>query len=152
MSTMRGHRPRPGDHAAPAGGSRGALLHPDAGPFRRHAQSALLGDGGPQDRVRRHRRDTTDIAKILLLTEFALVYANDWCIVPSVAPVGSLTTVAGLLVTDVFGETAARPPAGRGIDEAWQNWRMFVLDTRAAGDVVEPRLSCRRRRRSRWRA
>ena len=56
------------------------------------------------------------------------------------APVGSLTTVAGLLVTDVFGERLLVQPAGRGTDEAWQNWRMFVLDTRAAGDVVEPRL------------
>jgi hypothetical protein len=82
---------------------------------------------------------TTDIAKILL-TEFALVYANDWCLVPCETAVGSLTTVPGLVVTDVFGEKLLVQPAGRGTDEAWQNWRMFVLDTRAAGDVVEPQL------------
>ena len=82
---------------------------------------------------------TTDIAKILL-TEFALIYANDWCLVPCETAVGSLTRVAGLVVTDVFGEMLLVQPAGRGTDEAWQNWRMFVLDTRTVGDAVEPRL------------
>lgn len=82
---------------------------------------------------------TTDIAKILL-TEFALVYANDWCLIPCETAVGSLTQVAGLVVTDGFGERLLIRPAGRGTDEAWQTWRMFVLDTRTAGDVVEPQL------------
>jgi hypothetical protein len=82
---------------------------------------------------------TTDVAKILL-TEFALVYGNDWCIVPCVSAVGSLTQVVGLVVTDVFGERLLVQPAGRGTDEGWQTWRMFVLDTRTAGDVVEPQL------------
>ena len=83
--------------------------------------------------------NTTDIAKILL-TEFALVYANDWCLVPCETGVGSLTKVAGLVVTDVFGERLLIRPAGRGTDESWQTWRMFVLDTRTVGDVVEPEL------------
>ncbi len=82
---------------------------------------------------------TTDIGK-LLLTEFALLYANDWCLVPCQTAIGSLTAVAGLVVTDVFGESLLVRPAVRGADEGWQGWRMFVLDTRAAGDVVEPRL------------
>jgi hypothetical protein len=82
---------------------------------------------------------TTDIAKILL-TEFALIYANDWCLVPCEVAVGSLSRIAGLVVTDTFGERLLVRAAGRGTDEDWQNWRMFVLDTRQAGNLVEPEL------------
>ncbi|HSD41119.1 MAG TPA: hypothetical protein VLD36_04555 [Burkholderiales bacterium] len=82
---------------------------------------------------------TTDIAT-LLLTEFALAFGNDWCVVPQEVEIGSLTTIGGLIVTDTFGERLLIRAAGRGRDEDWQRWSLFALTTRAAVDVVEPQL------------
>ncbi len=47
---------------------------------------------------------TTDISKLLLI-EFGLVFANDWFLIPFTLPIGSLTKVRGLTVTNNFGET-----------------------------------------------
>jgi hypothetical protein len=69
--------------------------------------------------------DTTDLAKLLLI-EFGLVYANDWFIVPFTAPAGCVATVRGLAVTNVFGERIWVEAAGRGNDEDWQRWAMFL--------------------------
>jgi hypothetical protein len=49
------------------------------------------------------RPDTTDLAKLLLL-EFALVYANDWFVLPFDLKVGRVADVRGIAVTNVFGE------------------------------------------------
>jgi hypothetical protein len=70
--------------------------------------------------------NTTDVAK-LLLTEFALVYGNDWCVIPYELPVGSVNEVVGILVGDTFGEQSLLLPAGRGFDDTWQRWSMFTL-------------------------
>jgi hypothetical protein len=79
--------------------------------------------------------NTTDIAK-LLLTEFALVYGNDWCVIPYELPVGTLSEVVGMLVGDTFGEQSLLLPAGRGLDDSWQRWSMFTLSrTPAAADA-----------------
>jgi hypothetical protein len=69
--------------------------------------------------------DTTDLAKLLLI-EFGLVYANDWFIVPFTAPAGCVATVRGAAVTNVFGERIWVEAAGRGDDEDWQRWAMFL--------------------------
>ena len=69
--------------------------------------------------------DTTDLAKLLLM-EFGLVYANDWFLVPFTAPAGSLATVRGVAVHNVFGERTWVEAAGRGDDEDWQRWAMFL--------------------------
>ena len=47
-------------------------------------------------RVRTSRRSCSPSSRF--------VYANDWCIVPCMTAVGSLTLVDGLVVSDVFGE------------------------------------------------
>jgi hypothetical protein len=78
--------------------------------------------------------DTTDIAKLLLM-EFGLVYANDWFIVPQSLPVGSIANIKGMMVSNVFGERLWIDAAGRGLDDAWNCWSMFMLNTR--GDVGE---------------
>jgi hypothetical protein len=83
--------------------------------------------------------NTTDIAK-LLLTEFALVYGNDWCVIPYVVDVGSLCELPGLLVTDDFGETTWVRAAGRGPNDSWQRWSMFTLSTTAAARQADVRL------------
>jgi hypothetical protein len=65
------------------------------------------------------RPDTTDLGR-LLLVEFALVYANDWFLVPFTLPAGSLTRVEGLAVTDVFGRRTWIESATR------DGWAMFA--------------------------
>jgi hypothetical protein len=77
------------------------------------------------------RPDTTDLGKLLLI-EFALVFANDWFLIPYQVPVGSLTRLVGLAVTNVFGERIFVEAAGRGPDDGWQRWAMYGLAT--AGD------------------
>jgi hypothetical protein len=76
----------------------------------------------------------------LVLVEFALIYGNDWFIVPVELPVGSLTRVRALKVTDSFGEVITIPPftppeAPPGA------WRMFSLaaDPRHPGSGPVPR-------------
>lgn len=79
--------------------------------------------------------DTTDVNKLLLM-EFGLVYANDWFLVPFQLPVGSLANVAGLAVTNVFGERTWVRPSGAGDDEDWQRWAMYQLTVKGADDVA----------------
>lgn len=79
--------------------------------------------------------DTTDLGKLLLL-EFALVYANDWFLMPYTVPAGSIATVRGLAVTNVFGERTWVEPAGTGTGEGWQRWAMFASST--VGDAQQP--------------
>lgn len=78
---------------------------------------------------------TTDLAQLMLI-EFGLVYANDWFLFPLSLPVGTLSAVRGLAVTNVFGERTWVEPAGRGRDEDWQRWSMFTLDTIGNDDVA----------------
>src|SRR5205085_667282 len=57
----------------------------------------------------------------------ALVYGNDWCVIPYELPVGSLSEVVGMLVSDDFQEQSLLLPAGRGFDDQWQRWSMFTM-------------------------
>lgn len=68
--------------------------------------------------------DTTDINKLLLL-DFQLQYANDWFVLPLTVPVGSISRIGGLSVTDSFGETTWVRATGSGADEDWHRWTMF---------------------------
>jgi hypothetical protein len=79
--------------------------------------------------------DTTDINKLLLM-EFGLIYANDWFIVPFQLPVGSLAKIAGLAVTNVFGERTWVRASGTGADEDWQRWAMYNLTVKGNSDVA----------------
>ena len=62
----------------------------------------------------------TDLAR-MLLTEFALTYGNDWFVIPVELPVGSVTSIRALTVTDTFGETTAIPATA---DALWQMYRL----------------------------
>ncbi len=73
--------------------------------------------------------DTTDIAKLMLM-EFALVYANDWFLLPYALPVGSISNIRGMAVSNVFGERTWIEAAGSGPDDAWQRWSIFTLNTK----------------------
>lgn len=70
--------------------------------------------------------DTSDVAKLLLL-EFGLVYANDWCVVPVPLEAGTLAEVRGLAVTNVFGERLWIDPAGSAAPGSSQRWQMFGM-------------------------
>jgi hypothetical protein len=62
----------------------------------------------------------------LVLIEFALIYGNDWFIIPVELGVGSLTRVRSLTVTNSFGEQVAIPPLTP--PNALANvWRAFSL-------------------------
>jgi hypothetical protein len=70
--------------------------------------------------------NTTDLAKLLLI-EFGLVYANDWFIVPHQVPAGTISSVKGLAVTNVFGERTWVEASGQGGDDDWQRWSMYTV-------------------------
>jgi hypothetical protein len=81
---------------------------------------------------------TTDVAKLLFL-EFALVFSNDWFVLPCTLDAGSVATVRGMAVTNVFGERTWIEPAGSGPDDAWQRWSMFTLSIRGHDDAPADR-------------
>jgi len=83
--------------------------------------------------------NTTDVAK-LLLTEFALVYSNDWCVIPYELKVGRLCEIPALLVTDVFNETMLVRAADAGANQRWQGWSMFTLNVDGSRDALQTRL------------
>jgi hypothetical protein len=53
----------------------------------------------------------TDIAHLLMI-EYASSYGNDWFVVPAPLPVGSITRVDSLVVTDTFGVRSLLRPLG----------------------------------------
>lgn len=72
---------------------------------------------------------TTDLAKLLFI-EFALVYSNDWFVIPFTLPSGSVSTARALVVNNVFGERFLINPASAGANADWQRWSMFTVDVR----------------------
>jgi hypothetical protein len=66
-----------------------------------------------------------DLAR-LLLVEFALVYGNDWFVVPVELQVGSLCRIGSLIVTNTFGERITVPHASK-VDGVQSPWRMFQV-------------------------
>ena len=81
------------------------------------------------------RPDTTDLAKLLLI-EFGLVYSNDWHIVPCTIPAGTLATVRGIAVSNVFGERTWIESAGAGTDDDWQRWAVFLMSVKGSRQEV----------------
>jgi hypothetical protein len=72
---------------------------------------------------------TTDLAKLLFM-EFALVYADDWFVIPFTLPSGAVASIDGFVVTNVFNERFRIDAAGSGADANWQRWSMFTVDVR----------------------
>jgi hypothetical protein len=69
--------------------------------------------------------DNTDLGKLLLM-EFALVYANDWLVLPYVLPVGRVAETKGIAVLDVFGERTWIEPVLEQPHKEWERWSMFT--------------------------
>ena len=78
----------------------------------------------------------------LLLVEFALVYGDDWFIIPVDLPVGSLARIQWLIVTDTFGGHNLVPSA-RSVDRKTNGdslpWDMFGLATDRRSGAGAPR-------------
>ena len=78
----------------------------------------------------------TDLAQLMMI-EYASGYGNDWFVVPLTLPVGSVTSVNSLVVTDTFGvRTLLRPIGDRTLPAAnWSMWQHAYL-RRAGGDAT----------------
>ena len=70
---------------------------------------------------------TQELAKLMFM-EFGLVYANDWYLIPFDLPVGTIASVRGMSVSNVFGENFWIEASGRGSDEDWDRWNMFSIN------------------------
>ena len=75
--------------------------------------------------------ELVDLPKMLVM-EFALVYSNDWFYVPVSLPVGSLSRVNLLIVTDTFGERTLIRPTLEMAAPLQRPWNMFTI---ANGDM-----------------
>ena len=75
----------------------------------------------------------TDLAR-LMLREFALIYGNDWFLVPLPVTVGSVARITSLVVTDTFGVTQTIPHYSATNDGG--RWRMFAISS----DTLDHRL------------
>jgi hypothetical protein len=79
--------------------------------------------------------DTTDLGKLLLL-DFGLVYANDWFVFPYTLPLGSISSVKGIALTNVFGERTWIEPVPAQGGAAWDRWSMFQLTSNDERSLV----------------
>jgi hypothetical protein len=106
---------------------------------RKTALPASVGfPGMPRARWWEMEDSTIDLSNIkaqktdtglLLLAEFSLLYSNDWLLMPLSLPLGSLSKIQSLRVTDVFGvQTIMQQNPGRA------NWRLFQLSENQLAD------------------
>jgi hypothetical protein len=80
------------------------------------------------------RADTTDSARIVV-SEFALLYGNNWFVVACRQPVGTLAELEGVVVSDVFGWRTLVSAAPSSTD--WTGWDLFGLAARGSGPAVQ---------------
>jgi len=59
--------------------------------------------------------------------------------VPLTLPTGTIASISGLAVTNVFGERTWLQPDGRGSDADWQRWNMFTLSLAGEDDRAADR-------------
>jgi hypothetical protein len=72
---------------------------------------------------------STDIVR-MLLTDFALIYGDDWFVVPFSAGVGSFVTMKAVKVRDTFGETSEVAPAAA--TPGARRWAMYAFSSASA--------------------
>ena len=113
-----------------------AGVWPDSSQTDRYPPSRVMFGGMPHPRwwaFEDHRTDfgamdvaTPDLAKLMLM-EFALVYGDDWFVLPLVVPANSVTQIQQLKVVDVFGiETTIDPARNESADPS-ERWEMYTL-------------------------
>jgi hypothetical protein len=62
----------------------------------------------------------------MVLLEFALIYGNDWFVIPMELAVGTVCRLRSLVVTTSFGEPLTIPPFSQA-GGAGSTWQMFTL-------------------------
>lgn len=80
--------------------------------------------------------ESTDIAKSIT-AEYALIYGNDWFVIPYTLPMGSLSKINGLMITDVFGQKTFIEAAAQGETDDWASWGLFNLSVKKS-DATKP--------------
>jgi hypothetical protein len=87
--------------------------------------------------------EPVDLAKLLVM-EFALTYGNDWFIVKIPTPVGMLSTVTTLVVSDTFGQrTLIRSSEDTKVNPGELPWSMFKISaatSRSSFILIPPSL------------
>ena len=78
----------------------------------------------------------SDLARVAVL-EYALVFGNDWYVLPATLPSNALYRVSSFVVTDNFGEDVNIPPASN-LDGT--QWTMFEMSVNANSPVPRQRL------------
>ena len=75
----------------------------------------------------------TDLAHLMMI-EYASTYGNDWFVVPLTIPVGSVTRVSSLVITDSFGVRSLLRPIGDPALPApyFSMWQPALLRTAGA--------------------
>jgi hypothetical protein len=79
----------------------------------------------------------SDLARLAVL-EYALVFGNDWYLLPVTLPVNALYKVAEFSVRDNFGIEVPIPPA-RNLDGS--QWTMFEMTVKSNPFAPRPRLN-----------
>jgi hypothetical protein len=78
----------------------------------------------------------SDLARLAVM-EYALVFGNDWFLLPVTLPVNAVYKVDRFNVTDNFGITVPVPP-GANLDGS--QWTMFELSARPSAQLPRARL------------
>ena len=78
------------------------------------------------------RADSTDIAKIAV-AEFALLFGNNWFVIPCRQSVGTLAEIEGIVITDVFGYRTSVEAATGSSGGVWTKWDFFSISPDGAG-------------------
>jgi hypothetical protein len=62
-----------------------------------------------------------------VLSEFALVFQDDWFVLPKIVPVGATAKIKGIVVKDVFGQhtLVQHTSESPGITSDWSSWDMY---------------------------
>lgn len=75
----------------------------------------------------------------MVLTEFSVAYSNDWFLVPLKLPVGTVTRLDSLIVTDTFGERVLIPYSGTATP-GMAEWNWFEVTGDDTGILLPPVL------------
>ena len=81
----------------------------------------------------RLRADTTDSARIVV-GEFALLYGNNWFVVATRQPAGTVAELEGVVVSDVFGWRTLVSATPSATD--WTGWELFSLAPRGSAATL----------------
>ncbi|MFZ3165989.1 MAG: hypothetical protein WA130_00125 [Candidatus Methanoperedens sp.] len=74
---------------------------------------------------------TTDLPTLILI-DFALIYGNDWLMIPFPMELNNLCTIKGFLVKDVFGFHTYISPVDTSSD-TWEKWSLFSHTDNSGG-------------------